>query len=203
MKFTLALVGAAAATSQQGIQMLQKLNTMDQSIENMENVKVALVQCAAAGDCSVEAAAMPNLALATNSTAPASNDSDLHKWEACYKSNGSNAAATKTCAKEQEAAFNGNAVKYLTAKVEVDCAVPSYVKDGKLVYADNATTAEKDELKVKYEAHKTLCKVTQEELKVAKSGDLPWIIVGSVVGLICVGGAVICYCRRDKDEDSA
>jgi len=89
MKFTLALVGAAAATSQQGIQMLQKLNTMDQSIENIQNVKVALVQCAAAGDCSQEAAAMPSLALATSddtTTTPAATpETDVQKWEACYK----------------------------------------------------------------------------------------------------------------------
>ena len=63
MKFALALVGAVAATTETGIKMLQKLNTMDQSIENMQNVKVALVHCAAAGDCSQEAAAMPTLAM--------------------------------------------------------------------------------------------------------------------------------------------
>ena len=51
MKFTLALIGATAATSEIGIQMLQKLNSMDQSIENMENVINSLVKCAAAGDC--------------------------------------------------------------------------------------------------------------------------------------------------------
>jgi len=71
MKFTLALVGAAAATSETGIKMLQKLNTMDQSMENIENVKVALVSCAAAGDCSAEAAAMPALAMATVEPTPA------------------------------------------------------------------------------------------------------------------------------------
>ena len=36
MKFTLALFGAAAATTETGIKMLQRLNTMDQSIENIE-----------------------------------------------------------------------------------------------------------------------------------------------------------------------
>ena len=65
MKFTLALVGAAAASTETGIKMLQKLNSMDQSIENMQDVKVALVQCAAAGDCTKEAAAMPTLAIST------------------------------------------------------------------------------------------------------------------------------------------
>ena len=65
----MALLGAASATSEQGIMMLKQLNAMDQNIENLSNVRDALVQCAAAGDCSQEAAAMPKLALATTETA--------------------------------------------------------------------------------------------------------------------------------------
>jgi hypothetical protein len=82
MKFTLALVAAAAASSETGIKMLQKLNSMDQSIENMQDVKVAIVKCAAAGDCSAEAAAMPTLAMtatgdaATDDEATAKTDVD-------------------------------------------------------------------------------------------------------------------------------
>jgi hypothetical protein len=102
MKFTLAaLVGATAASTETGIKMLQKLNSMDQSIENMQEVKVALVQCAAAGDCSNEAAAMPSLALATVAPLPdvddavsvktnAEADKTKHSaayiaWETCHK----------------------------------------------------------------------------------------------------------------------
>ena len=107
MKFTLALVGAAAATTETGIKMLQKLNTMDQSIENMENVKVALVTCAAAGDCSQEAAAMPTLAMeattgdATTTPATTADDSStaLQKWKQCYQTAGANAHAADACAK--------------------------------------------------------------------------------------------------------
>ena len=69
------LLGAASATSEQGIMMLKQLNAMDQNIENLSNVRDALVQCAAAGDCSQEAAAMPKLALSTTETA-----SDTHSW---------------------------------------------------------------------------------------------------------------------------
>jgi hypothetical protein len=100
MKFTLAaLVGATAASTETGIKMLQKLNSMDQSIENMQEVKVALVQCAAAGDCSNEAAAMPSLALATVAQLPDVNDAASVKkmadansayiaWEKCAKAHG-------------------------------------------------------------------------------------------------------------------
>ena len=119
MKFTLALVGAAAATSETGIKMLQKLNTMDQSMENIENVKVALVSCAAAGDCSAEAAAMPALAMATveatadaDATAVKTKEQDaVANWKLCInKATGDSAAKEKTCAKEKLAAFNNNAV---------------------------------------------------------------------------------------------
>jgi len=46
MKYTLALVGAAAADAassvETGIQMLEKLNSMDQNIENVDYAKTAL-----------------------------------------------------------------------------------------------------------------------------------------------------------------
>ena len=142
MKFPLALVGAAAASTETGIKMLQKLNSMDQSIENMQDVKVALVQCAAAGDCSNEAAAMPSLAMATveadasadASTAKTTVEADASTvktdaekenakvsaaytaWETCVKAKGD-----KACTKEKLAAFNDNQVKYWKAKVAVEC----------------------------------------------------------------------------------
>ena len=83
---------------------------MDQSIENMQNVKVALVSCAAAGDCSAEAAAMPTLAMATadaatpatpaTPAAPTAHETAVTAWKTCYKNNGSDKAADKLCAKE-------------------------------------------------------------------------------------------------------
>jgi hypothetical protein len=63
MVMTSTVLAFSSANSETGIKMLKKLNSMDQSIENMQNVKVALVECAAAGDCSQEAAAMPALAM--------------------------------------------------------------------------------------------------------------------------------------------
>ena len=197
MKFTLALVGAAAASTETGIKMLQKLNSMDQSIENMQDVKVALVQCAAAGDCSNEAAAMPSLAMATveaDASADASTakttveadastvkkDADAEHakvsaaytaWEECVKAHGD-----KACAKEKLAAFNGNEVKYWKGRVAIDC-----------------TTGNESSVK---------CKGSKVALKAAESGDMPWIIVGSVVGLVCVAGAVFCYCKnKGSDEE--
>merc|ERR1719263_42302 len=65
MKFAAAaLLGFASATSEQGIAMLQKLNSLPQDLVDMDDVKTALVECSVAGDCSAEAAAMPHLALA-------------------------------------------------------------------------------------------------------------------------------------------
>jgi hypothetical protein len=143
MKFALALVGAAAATTETGIKMLQKLNAMDQSIENMQNVKVALVQCAAAGDCTQEAAAMPTLAMeaeaaaasttatttdttatttdATTTTTKTAEPTATEKWETCYHDAGSDAKAVEKCASLKEAAFKGKTVAYLTAKVHAVC----------------------------------------------------------------------------------
>ena len=197
MKFTLALVGAAAASTETGIKMLQKLNSMDQSIENMQNVKVALVQCAAAGDCSNEAAAMPALAMttveadastdATTVKTDATADADTVKADATAEKAKVSAAVTawkdcvaahgeKDCAKEKLAAFNDNQVKYWEAKV-----------------ADSCTTGHEDS---------AACKADKLGLKAAQSGDMPWIIVGSVVGLVCVAGAVFCYCKnKGSDEE--
>jgi len=226
MKFALALVGAAAATTETGIKMLQKLNSMDQSIENMQNVKVALVQCAAAGDCSQEAAAMPTLAMdaeasteaTTDSTAAttASTDStttadatattttakqtDVEKWESCYKTNGSDAKAADTCAKEKAAAFKGDEVKYLTAKVQATCvtkkATLTGLNDKKDGLATHATTEEKAD----YVAWEASCKLDKAALAATKDGAMPWIIVGGVVGLVCLVGG-ICYCQKNKSEE--
>ena len=208
MKFTLALVGAAAATTETGIKMLQKLNTMDQSIENMENVKVALVTCAAAGDCSQEAAAMPTLAMeaTTDTTTPAttttaddsSTETALQKWKHCYKTAGANAHAADVCAKEKVAAFNKNEVAYLTAKVEATCvtrkATLSGVTDGKL--ATDATNDDKEA----YAKWDVDCKFDTAALAAAKDGAMPWIIVGGIVGVVCIVGA-ICYCQKNKASE--
>merc|ERR1711865_480210 len=207
MKFTLALVGAAAATTETGIKMLQKLNTMDQSIENMENVKVALVQCAAAGDCSQEAAAMPTLAMeattdatttdATTTTPAAATPSAIDAWKTCYNTNGADKKAAETCAKEKAAAFKKNEVAYLTAKVEATCvtrkAALTGMADGKLT--SDATVDEKAD----YAKWDVDCKFDTAALAAAKDGAMPWIIVGGVVGVIVIVGS-ICYCQKQKAE---
>ena len=209
MKFTLALVGAAAATTETGIKMLQKLNTMDQSIENMENVKVALVTCAAAGDCSQEAAAMPTLAMeattgdatTTPAAAPAAApaaETAVQKWKDCYHNAGANAHAADVCAKEKLAAFNKNEVAYLTAKVNETCVIRkktlSGLTDGKL--ASDATTDEKAD----YAKWDVDCKFDTAALAAAKDGAMPWIIVGGIVGVVCLVGA-ICYCQKNKASE--
>merc|ERR1719263_1048025 len=135
MKFAAAaLLGLASATSEQGIAMLQKLNSLPQDLVDMDDVKTALVECSVAGDCSAEAAAMPHLALAaeespipsatttdatgattgsstdtttTDSTTTATKQTALQKWEACVDAHGD-----KACAKEREAAFNKDAVAH-------------------------------------------------------------------------------------------
>ena len=114
MKFTLALVSAAAANTETGIKMLQQLNSMDQSIENMQNVKTALVQCAVAGNCSAEAAAMPSLAMAANTTAEAGSDkpSATATWDSCLKSNTKGVDGVKECDAALKTALNGDEVKW-------------------------------------------------------------------------------------------
>ena len=70
-----ALAGATQANTHSGIQMLQVLqsmeeqNMMDTNTQHLQQVKEALVKCAAAGDCSQEAAKMPNLYSMTTLTA--------------------------------------------------------------------------------------------------------------------------------------
>ena len=83
MKFfaLIALFGAASATTAVGIEMLQQLDMVDQKMENLSNVKHALVDCSAAGDCSQEAASMPNLALAGRLPLKA-------RFESCVRDNG-------------------------------------------------------------------------------------------------------------------
>ena len=211
MKFTLALVGAAAASTETGLKMLQQLNSMDQSIDNMQNVKVALVQCAAAGDCSAEAAAMPTLAMSTASTdetdakkdvktVETTADKDVDAWKACVAKNGSGATGDKACAKEKVAAFNGDEVKYWTQEKQMHCVDNMKVVPGYTAGKENTDPAPTDEQKAHHLKLEGECNVAKAGLKVASSGDMPWIIVGSVVGLVCVAGAVICYCKRDKDE---
>ena len=200
MKFTLALVGAAAATTETGIKMLQKLNTMDQSIENMENVKVALVQCAAAGDCSQEAAAMPTLAMEATTEPATAEPSAVDAWKTCYNDNGADAKAAETCADKKAAAFKKNEIAYLTAKKEATCvtrkATLTGLTDGKL--ASDAT----DEEKKAYAEWDVDCKFDTAALAAAKDGAMPWIIVGGIVGVVCIVGA-ICYCQKQKASEDA
>ena len=63
-----AVVASVSATSQTGIQMLQALQSLEKNNEINEegaiyfqNVKELIIKCAADGDCSDEAAKMPNL----------------------------------------------------------------------------------------------------------------------------------------------
>ena len=127
MKFAVALVGAAAASSEQGIAMLKTLNSMNQDIENMQQVKTALVQCAVNGDCSAEAAAMPNLALASNTTDTSDNNasptSAWAHWENCVKQSGAEA-----CAKEKEAALNSKDVTFWKNQVKKECTTDAIAK---------------------------------------------------------------------------
>merc|ERR1719263_331232 len=140
MKFAAAaLLGLASATSEQGIAMLQKLNSLPQDLVDMDEVKTALVECSVAGDCSAEAAAMPHLALATEespmpsatttdatgattgsstdttTTDPTTTDSTTTatKQTALQKWEACvDAHGDKACAKEREAAFNKDAVAH-------------------------------------------------------------------------------------------
>merc|ERR1711998_98704 len=82
MKFAVALVAVAAATSQEGLEMLHTLEYVDQSTENLEDVRSALVMCAAAGDCSEQVDQMPTLAMASKKL-------DFDKlWKGCVAKNG-------------------------------------------------------------------------------------------------------------------
>merc|ERR1719263_857528 len=231
MKFAAAaLLGLASATSEQGIAMLQKLNSLPQDLVDMDEVKVALVECSVAGDCSAEAAAMPHLALAaeepaatttdataattdttttdaattdasttstTDSTTTATKQTALQKWEACVAAHGD-----KACAKEREAAFNKDAVAHAQAYQTKICVDNKKKLEGLDATTGELATGATTEQKAAYDAWKAECAAAKEYLKVAQSGDLPWIIVGSVVGLVCVAGAVFCYCKNKNSDDA-
>ena len=72
MRFTIVLAAFAAvasATSETGIKMLHQLQVLEKNNQiteegalHLQNVKEALVQCAAAGDCTKEASKLPHLA---------------------------------------------------------------------------------------------------------------------------------------------
>ena len=66
--------------------------------------------------------------------------------------------------------------------------------DGKL--ASDATTDEKAD----YAKWDVDCKFDTAALAAAKDGAMPWIIVGGIVGVVCLVGA-ICYCQKNKASE--
>ena len=129
---------------------------------------------------------------AATAAVPTAHETAVAAWKKCYNNNGHDANATKKCAELKVKAFDHHEVEYWTLKVKEDCVT------NKITLAADATAEDK----VKAKAQEAACDASKLGLDAAKSGDMPWIIVGSVVGLVCIVGAVCCYQKNKADEDA-